>query len=129
MNSYGTCLIDIVICLFHLYFVVLVFFTMAFLSLCILSSRRVNTWQGVKVVKLPREHKVLKSKEESEGSKTNLYTYNVRGLRDKIKRNRIFEYLRTNIKGIVFLQETHSVPSRDGKERCISARVQAIAKA
>ena len=47
--------------------------------------------------------------QEAEGSKTNLYTYNVWGLRDKIKLNWIFEYLRINMKGIVFLQETHSV--------------------
>jgi exonuclease III len=44
------------------------------------------------------------------GSKLNIYTYNARGLRDKIKRARVFEYLKTKMSGIIFLQETHTVP-------------------
>ena len=44
------------------------------------------------------------------GSKLNIYTYNARGLHDKIKRARVFEYLKTKMSGIIFLQETHTVP-------------------
>jgi exonuclease III len=39
-----------------------------------------------------------------------IYTYNVRGLRDKNKRARLFNLFKNNMKGIIFLQETHSVP-------------------
>ena len=39
-----------------------------------------------------------------------IYTYNVRGLRDKNKRTRLFNLFKSNMKGIIFLQETHTVP-------------------
>jgi exonuclease III len=47
---------------------------------------------------------------EGEGAATSIYTFNVRGIRDKNKRNRLFNYLKKNMKGIVYLQETYSVP-------------------
>ena len=37
-------------------------------------------------------------------------TFNVRGIRDKIKRQRLFKHFKCNLKGIVCLQETYSVP-------------------
>jgi exonuclease III len=40
----------------------------------------------------------------------NIYTYNVRGIRNKIKRNRIWNYCKTKLKGIILLQETHFTP-------------------
>ena len=44
------------------------------------------------------------------GVGTSIYTYNVRGIRDKTKRNRLFNYFRKNMQGIILLQETYSVP-------------------
>jgi hypothetical protein len=41
----------------------------------------------------------------------NFYSYNVRGLRQASKRNKIFEYLNQNTNGIIFLQECHSTPN------------------
>ena len=36
-------------------------------------------------------------------------SFNSRGLRDKIKRQQIFHWLKTSYFGITFLQETHSI--------------------
>jgi hypothetical protein len=44
------------------------------------------------------------------GHGTQVHTFNVRGLRDKTKRNRLFNYFKKNMKGIICLQETYSVP-------------------
>ena len=41
---------------------------------------------------------------------TSVYTFNVRGMRDKTKRARLFSYFKRNMNGIIFLQETYSVP-------------------
>ena len=38
----------------------------------------------------------------------NIHTFNVRGLRDKNKRHKIFTYIKQNLKGITYLQETHA---------------------
>ena len=40
--------------------------------------------------------------------KLNISSFNTRGLGDKIKRHSIFNYVKTNFKGIIFMQETHS---------------------
>jgi exonuclease III len=37
-----------------------------------------------------------------------LYSFNARGLRNKTKREKIFQYLKENCRGIIFLQECHS---------------------
>ena len=43
------------------------------------------------------------------GEKFNLFSYNCKGLRDKVKREQIFNYVREKNKmGFSFLQETHS---------------------
>ena len=52
-----------------------------------------------------------KDKEDTGGLTTNIYTYNVRGLRDALKRKRIFTYIKEKMSGIIFLQETHTVQS------------------
>jgi exonuclease III len=39
-----------------------------------------------------------------------IHTYNVRGIRDKTKRLRLFTHFKTKLKGIIFLQETYSAP-------------------
>lgn len=44
-----------------------------------------------------------------------LYSFNVRGLSNKHKRNTIFQYLKKNHKGIIFIQETHSTPETEKK--------------
>jgi exonuclease III len=44
------------------------------------------------------------------GLSTQVHTFNVRGLRNKTKRNRLFSHFKKNMNGIIFLQETHSVP-------------------
>jgi exonuclease III len=49
--------------------------------------------------------------EDNGGLSTNIYTFNVRGLRDNLKRQRLFTYFRNKMKGIIYLQETHSVES------------------
>jgi exonuclease III len=36
-------------------------------------------------------------------------TFNCRGLRNNSKRTKIFEWLKSNNQGVVFLQETHSI--------------------
>jgi exonuclease III len=51
-----------------------------------------------------------KNSDRDAGLSTQVHTFNVRGLRDKTKRNRLFTYFKKNMKGIIFLQETHSVP-------------------
>ena len=35
-------------------------------------------------------------------------SFNVRGLRNKVKRQRVFNLLKTKYKGIIYLQETHT---------------------
>ena len=49
------------------------------------------------------------NKEDCTELSTSIYTYNVRGLRDTLKRGRLFTYIKSNMCGIIFLQETHSV--------------------
>ena len=48
--------------------------------------------------------------EDSAKHQLDIYTYNVRGLRDKTKRQRLFAHLKNKMKGIIFLQETHTIP-------------------
>ena len=47
-----------------------------------------------------------------EGSRAGLQfiSYNVRGLRDCKKRDRVFNYIKTNRTGVTFLQETYTLP-------------------
>ena len=40
----------------------------------------------------------------------NIITYNVKGIRERVKRNKIFKYIKEKLKdGIAFFQETHSI--------------------
>ena len=47
----------------------------------------------------------------------NVVTYNTKGLQNKIKRNKVFNYIHDKIhdNGIVFLQETHSTAECEAK--------------
>ena len=48
--------------------------------------------------------------------KFSILSYNVKGIKEKMKRNKIFMYVKEKIKkGIVFLQETHSVENDRNK--------------
>jgi hypothetical protein len=51
-------------------------------------------------------------KEQEGGNRgsTVIHTLNVRGMTDKNKRRRLFTYFKTRCKGIIFLQETYSLP-------------------
>ena len=44
------------------------------------------------------------------GGAITIHTYNVRGLRDNVKRARMFNLFKNSLKGIIFLQEMHAVP-------------------
>ena len=63
-------------------------------------------------------------------------TYNVKGLRDKCKRNKNFSYLKDKVKnGFVMLQETHSIENdfanwkHEWQGEIFSTMVQATAEA
>jgi exonuclease III len=51
-----------------------------------------------------------KQEDKGKGGAMSIHTYNVRGLRDNVKRSRMFNLFKNNLKGIIFLQETHAVP-------------------
>ena len=55
----------------------------------------------------------LKPLKESESSVMWFHTFNARGLGDNVKRKLIFDWLKEKHKGIVLLQETHSVKERE----------------
>ena len=46
----------------------------------------------------------------SGGGNISIYSYNVRDLRDKEKRNRMINNFKNKLCGIIFLQETYIVP-------------------
>jgi exonuclease III len=48
-------------------------------------------------------------------SKTKIISYNVRGIGEIRKRNSIFNFVRTNYDGIIYLQETHSTEKNELK--------------
>ena len=48
-----------------------------------------------------------------------IVSFNVRGLRDRVKRRSIFRHLRINYKqSVIFLQETHSKPKDENSWQC-----------
>jgi exonuclease III len=53
------------------------------------------------------------NKTQWEGGTLSFHSLNVRGLRDKNKQNKMFNFLKTNYNGILYLQEVHIVETDD----------------
>jgi hypothetical protein len=68
-------------------------------------------WQSVINMDKKTDHEDRCNNNNNPSNKSiKITSLNVRGLRNTMKRHRVFNWLKTKYQGIIFLQETHTQP-------------------
>jgi endonuclease/exonuclease/phosphatase (EEP) superfamily protein YafD len=67
-------------------------------------------WQGILYIAKTKNHEDRYNNNNPTCRSIKITSFNVRGLRNKVKRQRVFNLLKTKHNGIIYLQETHTQP-------------------